>query len=375
MKNKIAVMGGGNGAHAMAADLAIKGFEVNMCEAPEFRERFKTTSERGEIDLIDPIGQERTAKLHKATIDVEEALKGVGYVMVVIPAFGHKRFFDLIMPHLEDGQHVVAWPGNYASLLFANMLRQEKMKRNIILAEASTLPYAARLIAPSRVRILSYALSNSLAAFPGKDTGKVIHDLKDVLRVAPSENVLGVAIANINYALHPVGSILNVGHIETLKSDYRLYRDGMTASVLRVIKAVYEEAVKLQQALGVTSYAKIPDKAFESIEELMQECEGIPGIALSSPEAKEFIRKAFASATEPSSMQSRYVTEDVPYGLVPTALLANKLGVHTPIINSIIELSSVVNQTNYWKKGRSLEELGIATLSKEELKNVLQEGF
>ena len=33
---KIAVLGGGNGAHAMAADLALKGYEVSMCEIPEF---------------------------------------------------------------------------------------------------------------------------------------------------------------------------------------------------------------------------------------------------------------------------------------------------------------------------------------------------
>ena len=36
MLKKIAVLGGGNGAHAMAADLTLKGLEVNMCEAPQF---------------------------------------------------------------------------------------------------------------------------------------------------------------------------------------------------------------------------------------------------------------------------------------------------------------------------------------------------
>ena len=376
MIKSITVVGGGNGAHALAADLALKGFEIRMFESPQFEQSFKTTLERAEIDLIEPFGQEKTARLYKATINAEEALKGTNYVMIAVPAFAHKHFFELIMPYLQDGQCVIALPGNFASLLFLNMLKENGIKKNIILGEASTLPYAARLVAPSKVRILSYASEIMLAALPAKDTDKIIGELKGVLNVKSCDNVIAASLFNVNYMLHPTGSILNVGHIETAKGDYRLYRDGMTASVLRVIKAVYEETISIQKALGVKSILKIPDKAFESIEELMQTIETVPGInLLSSQEVKEFIKLAFAQSYEPSSMQSRYVTEDVPYGLVPSALLANKLGVKTPIINSIIELCSVVNQTNYWKEGRTLEDLGIAKLNREILEKVLRDGF
>lgn len=48
---KIAVLGGGNGAHAIAADLALKGFEINICEDPEFAEGFGTTIRRKEIAI------------------------------------------------------------------------------------------------------------------------------------------------------------------------------------------------------------------------------------------------------------------------------------------------------------------------------------
>ena len=54
---KIAVLGGGNGAHTMAADLTQKGYEVTMCEAPEFREGISKTFERQAIDLIDAWGE------------------------------------------------------------------------------------------------------------------------------------------------------------------------------------------------------------------------------------------------------------------------------------------------------------------------------
>jgi len=37
-------LGGGNGGHAMAADLAMKGYEVRIWEDPDFREAFAPRS-------------------------------------------------------------------------------------------------------------------------------------------------------------------------------------------------------------------------------------------------------------------------------------------------------------------------------------------
>jgi len=56
----------------MAADLTPKGFEVNMCETPKFRESFSTTLERQEVCLIDAWGEERIVKLGTVTMDFEK---------------------------------------------------------------------------------------------------------------------------------------------------------------------------------------------------------------------------------------------------------------------------------------------------------------
>ena len=55
---KVAILGGGNGAHAMAADLTLKGLEVTICEAPDFEEAFRATLERQSIQMVDPWGEE-----------------------------------------------------------------------------------------------------------------------------------------------------------------------------------------------------------------------------------------------------------------------------------------------------------------------------
>ena len=83
---------------------------------------------------------------------------------------------------------------------------------------------------------------------------------------------------------------------------------------------------------------------------------------------------AVATISGPSSMKNRYITEDVPYGLVTIAHIARMFHVETPVIDAIIELTFVVNEADYRREGRSLEALGIAGLSKEKLLDLLQEG-
>ena len=364
MLKKVAVLGGGSGAHTMAADLALKGLEVNMCEAPEFKEGFSPTLERQEICLIDAWGEERSVKLGMVTTDFEQAIKGVDYIMMVIPANGHKLFFTSIMPYLRDGQTLVVWPGNYSALLLANMLKGKGIKRDITLVETHTLPWGCRLEAPARVRIFVDAWKILLAAFPARNTGRVINELKDVYPVVPGENVLATSVNNPNPIVHPIGAILNAGWIDTLGKDFRFYKHATTLSIARAIKAVYEEVAKIGEAIGV-KLLEYPEESFWLKSTIMS-------VYFKAPFNKE---GTVGDLAEPSSMKSRFITEDVPYGLVPTAQLARKFNVDTPIIDATIRLASVINQTDYYNDGRSLKELGIADLSKEKLAGVLQEGF
>ena len=180
---KIAVLGGGHGAHTMAADLALKGFEVNMCEAPEFEEGIKKTLKRQAIDLIDAWGEKHTAKLNLVTTNFKEALKDASYIMMTVPAIGSKKFFDAIMPHLEDEQTVIKWSGNFSALLFANMLKEKGINKDITLAEAHTLPWGCRLAEPATAQIMVWAVKLLLATLPAKNTDKVIRDVEKMYPV------------------------------------------------------------------------------------------------------------------------------------------------------------------------------------------------
>ena len=61
----IAVLGGGNGAHLMAASLTLKGHNVNMFEMPRFKEQIAELLDTREIKILK---DKDTAKLHLVTV-------------------------------------------------------------------------------------------------------------------------------------------------------------------------------------------------------------------------------------------------------------------------------------------------------------------
>lgn len=361
---RIAVLGGGSGGHTMAADLTLKGYEVNLCEAPEFEESFKRVLERQKVTLVDMEGNERDVRLNRATVDFEEAVDGVDYIMIAVPGFGRRRFFEGMMPYLKDGQTIVTWAGSFSALMYARMLRESGIKKDITLSEVQTLPWACRLEAPGRVRIHAENARLLVATLPSRRVDRVVEDLSGMYELLPAENVMSTSLNNLNAIVHPVGTLLNAGWVDTLKQEFGLYRHGTTSSVARSIKAVYEEVKRVAEALGVRMI-EYPEESFFAKGTLMTAYVRVIG-------DKDELA---GDVSGPSSMTHRYVSEDVPFGLVPISRLAHKFGVKVPIIDGIIALTSAINQTDYLEQGLSLEDMGIAGMDKDELMRVLEEGF
>jgi opine dehydrogenase len=76
----------------------------------------------------------------------------------------------------------------------------------------------------------------------------------------------------------------------------------------------------------------------------------------------------------PVTLNHRYITEDVPMSLVPIAALGQRYGVSVRAMDSIIRLACIVHQTDYWRRGRTLDKLNIEQLSVSELKRYVNEG-
>ncbi|PID44343.1 MAG: nopaline dehydrogenase, partial [Proteobacteria bacterium] len=71
--------------------------------------------------------------------------------------------------------------------------------------------------------------------------------------------------------------------------------------------------------------------------------------------------------SSPASSTNRYITEDAAYLLVPCYHFARLLGIEVPVITSCLHIDNACNDTNYFETGRTLEKMGLAGLSVEQI--------
>lgn len=361
-EDEVAVLGGGAGAHAEAFEFAQRGLKVNMCEVPELKEGFEKTLKTGEIKATGVV--EGVAKLNLATTNFEEAIRGVKTIFLAVPAFAHKTFAEYCVPHLEDGQVVVLTPGTCGSLIFAKELRGRGVEKDLVIAETATLPYGARILGPAHVAIFVKVINNGIGVFPAKRTNEVVDHLKQFYpELTPLSNVLEAGLKSAKAAIHPPATLINVGRIEHA-DEFWLYREGMGPSAVKLMGAVMNERAKLGGALGfdLGSGDALMKKGKEALREFFAYYYG------------ENRFEAVYALKGPLSIQDRYVTEEVPYGLVLWESLANMLNIKVPVISSIIELFSVINGVDFRIEGRTIDKLGLSGLSLLEINEFLSGG-
>ena len=374
-KDLVAVLGGGNGGHAVAANLSLAGFKVNFFELPQFADSFEKVLRTKEIQ-IQGVSIDGVAKLNLATTDIQQAIKDAEVVFVITPAFGHKAMAEVCAPFVQDGQIIVLMPGSGGSLEFVNIFKQRKVKREVTFAESCTLPYGARLKGPGHVSVLINAVILPTGIFPSKKTGEVIPKLKPFYpMITPAKDVLEAAINNPNPIVHPVATLLSATRIEHSKGEFYLYTEGMTPAVARAYESLNQERLSICKALGykLHHWDNLEFKNY-NLGETEEECRyRILNTSMDAAFGKDGIY-AGIKMKGPEHLKDRFVTEDVPYGMVLLSTLGDLLGVPTPTHDAVIQLASVINRTDYWKTGRGMKQLGLSPFDKKGLKKFLLEG-
>ncbi len=360
---KFTVIGAGNGGKAMAAYLAIVGQEVTLYNRT-FR-HIEVIAKRGGIDLESPPGGPHGfGALKKVTDDIQEALADAEVIMVVVPSSGHANIAHMVAPHLKDGQIVILHPGRTCGTIeFREILNRCKCQADIVLAEAETFIYASRSDGPSQARIFRVKEAVPLAALPATDTPKALAAVEHVYpQFIDGINVLQTGLNNMGAVFHPALAIINAARIESTHGDFEFYIDGVTPSVARVLEVVDRERVTVASAMGLRA---------RSAMEWLQMAYNVRGETLYEAIQNQ---SGYYGINAPSTLQHRYISEDVPMSLVPIGALGMRYGVSVNAIDAIIRLGCILHSTDYWRKGRTLDKLGIKNLSVSELTRYVNEG-
>ena len=345
-------MGAGPGGMAAAAALANRGYQVALYNRTQ--ERIAAAIDRGGIELEGDLG-EMFVKIPIITTDAAKALQNAQLILVAVPAYGQRFMVETILPHLQSGQIVLLLTGSAGSLEVAPLIQSAGHSLDdVLLGETVTLPQSARMVGDAKLRI---RLPSNLrtAAFPGRNTSRMLELIGETLKLHPKPNVLDPGLNNPNFMIHPAPMLLNYAAVERADGYLSIMNEGMTEGVLRCLDAVDKEKMAIQRSLGLD---ELP------IDDLYRETGSGPHV--------------YRTQGEPFGLRDRiwdrYIHEDVPYGTVLYSSLGRLLSVPTPVSDGINTILSVVEQVDFWKKGRTVETLHIADMNREHLLHYLETG-
>ncbi|MCF6807803.1 NAD/NADP octopine/nopaline dehydrogenase family protein [Thiotrichales bacterium 19S9-12] len=362
---RIAIVGAGHGGQALAADLALKGASVNLCAdkshpgglnaiiANSHKIKFKTNH------------KEYLAQLNLATNDFAQALNGVEYIFIVLPSFAHESMMMRILPFLENGQKVLTLAANFSSLCYLNLMERFFLDVKVTLGDIASLPYACRSSNKGEVEVVATKKNIQLATIPNDMTKVIANDLNTIFpsELIPCDNVLELGLNITSGMSHPINALLNAGRIGEGKDPFYFYKDGISESTAELIEKLDYDRCIIGERLGfkmrpyLDLMAEFYTKRYDSVHDFFKNSQAHNTLMLC-----------------PNSLQERYISQDVPFVLVPWYSLGLLSGYQSKIMKSLIELASLLNGVDYFKSGRSLENMQLNHLNLDTLKLYAKKG-
>jgi len=263
-----------------------------------------------------------------------------------------------LAPCLEEGQFIV-FISHFGALHCRCCLQALGVTVDVTPVEFLSLPYAARRTEPDSVTIHVTKRRLPAAALPSDRTEAFLGRIGGALpQIVPAENVLFTSLNNVGPVLQPALMLLNAGAVEGGTGPaWHLWADGFTPAVARTVLAVERERSAILEAFGIGNASPIDalapaTRADGTGEALAKALRNHPLLA----------DRAIAG---PGSLADRFLAESVPFGLVPWASIADRLGLAAPTLRALTGLASVVHGSDYLAEGLTVDRLGLDATSPE----------
>lgn len=343
---RVTIIGAGNAGFVHTAKLIEKGVDVCICKnsSTVHNAFFNKVELDGGFKAIDATNSDKTffAKPKVITRDIKEAIEFADVVMVMTTTLQHDEIAMKIAPFAKEGMIIALIPGYMGSLIF-----KKHIKKQVIFSEWETTAYNGRIVDDEMVRITFYNPRNAISSLPQIECDRVIQVFNKLFcnTKYARKHILESAFHNPNMIVHTIGVLFSTARIEFSNGDFWMYKEAFTPSVINVIKAFDKQKNMILELFGCPTLDYFDAAKWRNSEDL----------SIDSMD----VFKSFANASNkgPSSIQSRYFTEDVPNGLCLFSSVGKTIGVDTSIADSIISLASSLLNVDLWRSSRTIDQL------------------
>ncbi len=355
---KIAVLGGGHGCYAAAADLSEAGHEVRLWRRDAAA--LQPVIDAGAILLKDAAGT-REVGVALASADLGAALHEAQLILIPSPAVAQDDIARAMAPHLADGQVVFLTPGSFGSYVMARRVRERGNAAHVLWAETGTLPYLARKHGEREVNVTIRAVRLPTGVYPARHEA---HALEVIREAYPSAHGCGDALSgalmNAGPIIHPPLMVMNAAPLQHFER-WDIHNEGTQPAVRAVTDRLDQERIALREAMGY-------DAPHYPLADHYLNDRWMYGDAhrklVKSGDWREHIDLA----------SHRYIAEDTELGLAFLASVARWRSVDAPIADGLLAIVGAILGRDLRSGPRTLEALGLSGLTREALRQRLYEG-
>jgi len=284
-------------------------------------------------------------------------------LMIVLPGYGHKAVMDALVAHIQPHHTIIiSSHTSLGALYMAGQLAQRDIAVPII-AWGTTITtgrqhqdYCSVLVNTVRAKVDFCTIPSSANPTSKKLCQTLFGD-----RFVQREGLLAILLSNLNPQNHMGIALGNMSRME--RGEQWSQGQNVTPKIGAMLEALDEERLAIAQALGLS---------VRTIFEHFHLSFHVP--IASIHEMNQAMHAQGSGGIGPDTADSRYVTEDVPYGLVTTVALGKLVGKRARLHESGVTLFSAMYARNFAAENHLLAALNLENIPLEVLKEAAFSG-
>lgn len=342
----VTILGCGNVGVAIAADLSIGGHDVSLIKTSHTEESvFDKIRQNDNRVLLKENGDYKTAVIKEVSHDISK-VDQADVIFVTTQSTYHEELIERISQYLHQRQIIVCICSYLSSFYFK---KHCKFLPTIV---ETAGPYLEGRIeendTPREVvfRVGCRLSRSPLSIFQQERADECMEKIHQLYKGFSNDyTTMECALQNPNMILHTVGSVMSIPRIEYSKGNFCMYREAYARgndATFKVMMQLDAEKKNVLKCLGCK-----PVDIF------------VAGGFLGDP-IKSFYEYAESKdrAISPTSVRSRYITEDVSQGLVLLENIAQIIGTVVPVTSSLITIAGAALGIDFRAVGRTAQKLG-----------------
>lgn len=293
----------------------------------------------------------------------QELAEANDVLIIALPAYGHKTVMDALVPHIREGQHVIV--SSHASM-GAIYLTQRLAARDIrapITAWGTTIVTGRRQDGAT-VQVNTLRSRVDLCTVPDTQSDSALELCQRLFgdRFQPRDGLLAISLSNLNPQNHLGIALGNITRME--RGETWSQGQNVTPKVGRLLEQLDLERLAIAKTLGLD---------VKTIFEHFHLSFHVPVASIT--EMNQQMHAQGNGGTGPATADSRYVTEDVPYGLQLTAVLGRLVGQPATLHEAGIAIFSAMYDFDFANENELLNALELHRFSLSHLQQAARTGL